>query len=456
MKIGLGKEIKIEPLTRVEGHGQVIVRINVKDRKLKEVEFSVIESPRFFEKLLEGKPAEEAPRMTERICGICFVDHHLASVKAVEDAWGATIPETALKLRKTIHYADFITSHVLHIAFLCLPDLVNIKERNFLELAKVNPNLVKLAINLHEYGNKVVGEIGGRIVHPVTAIPGGMAKPLTEEQKTKLLTETSQALKDVKKLADKTLKLMEEKIEILNYPVTGTYYMGLVSDGWHEIYDGNLKVMDEKGNLTYQFKAQEYLEYIAEKVSEHSFVKLPFLKKIGFPQGIYRVGPLARLNIMEKISGTLTQDYIKSFMKIFGKPSNHLMAYNAARVIEIVNAVESVHEFLGDKKITSENVRAPVKEKRGVGVGVVEAPRGILIHNYQTNDDGIIVNANIISPTTHNAPSIEATLKALAEHQMEELLKPKNDEALWRMETLVRAYDPCISCATHLVRVVKE
>jgi len=456
VKNSLSKEIKIEPLTRVEGHGQVIVRINVKDKKLKEVEFSIIESPRFFEKFLEGKPAEEAPRITERICGICFVDHHLASVKAVEDAWNITIPETALLLRKTIHYADFVTSHMLHIAFLCLPDLVDIEERNFLGLAKVKPNLVKLAINLHEYGNKIVGEIGGRIINPVTAIPGGMAKPLTQEQKDKLLTETSQALKDVKQFTDEALSLMEKKAEILSYPVTGTYYMGLVNDGWHEIYDGNLKVVDAKGKQVYQFKAQEYLEYIAEKVSDHSFVKLPFLKKIGFPKGIYRVGPLARLNVMEKISGSLTQEYLKSYVKIFGKPSNHLMAYNAARMLEVVNAIESIQELLNNEKITSENVRVPVKEKAGVGVGIVEAPRGVLIHNYQTNNDGIIVNANVISPTTHNAPSIEANVQALAEHQLEELLKQKNEDALWKLETLIRAYDPCISCATHLVKIVKE
>ena len=153
----------------------------------------------------------------------------------------------------------------------------------------------------------------------------------------------------------------------------------------------------QKENQVYQFKAQEYLEYIAEKVSDHSFVKLPFLKKIGFPKGIYRVGPLARLNVMEKISGSLTQKYLKSYVKIFGKPSNHLMAYNAARMIEVVNAIESIQELLNNEKITSENVRVPVKEKAGVGVGIVEAPRGVLIHNYQTNNDGIIVNANVLS-----------------------------------------------------------
>ena len=452
----MSREIKIKPLTRVEGHGQVIIRIDLEKQKLKEVEFSIIESPRFFEKILKGKPAEEAPRITERICGICFVDHHLASVKAVENAWGATIPETALMLRKIIHYADFVTSHILHLAFLCLPDLVDIKERNFLGLAKSNPELVKEALVLHEYGNKVVQQIGGRAIHPVTAIPGGMVNPLPKEQKAQMLTETVQALEQAKHFADESLRIIEDKTQAFKYPTTGNYYLSLVKNSSHEIYDGILTMLDKKANETSTFDAQKYLEHIAERVSDHSFVKLPYIKTKGFPDGMYRVGPLARLNVMKNIPGAVTKDYLNSYLRVFGKPSDNLMAYNMARVIEIVNAIESVQELLNHENITSTDIRRPVKEKKGIGVGIVEAPRGVLIHNYRTNSDGIITDANVISPTTQNAPSIEADLQKMAEQNLEKLIQPENRESLWQMETLVRAYDPCISCATHLVRVVRE
>ncbi len=215
-------------------------------------------------------------------------------------------------------------------------------------------------------------------------------------------------------------------------------------------------MLDQKANKTSEFDAQQYLEHIAERVSDHSFVKLPYIKAKGFPDGIYRVGPLARLNVMKKISGALTQDYLSSYVRVFGKPSDDLTAYNMARVIELINAVESIQKLLNQEKVTSTNVRDPVKERKGTGVGIVEAPRGILIHNYQTNNDGIITNANVISPTTQNAPSIERDLQKMAEQNLEELIRPENHESQWKMETLVRAYDPCISCATHLVKVIHE
>jgi F420-non-reducing hydrogenase large subunit len=453
----LSREIKVEPLTRVEGHGNVIVRVNVKDKSLKEVELNIVESPRFFERFLVGKPAEEAPRISQRICGICFADHHLASVKAVEAAWDIAIPEIAVLLRKALHYADIITSHMLHVAFLCLPDLVDgLPERSFTGLLKVKPELVKLAVNLHSYGNQVVEEIGGRIINPVTAIPGGMSKPLTKEQKDRLLAKTSEALKDAEKFASEAAALMEQKAESFKHPVSERYYVGLVRDGWHELYDGELKVVNSKGETVYKFNSSEYLDYVAERISPHSFVKLPYLRKLGFPAGIYRVGPLARLNTAEKLSGTLTQKYLKSFEKIFGKPSDRLMAYNMARIVEVVNSIEAISEILSSEQITSENVRVKVEPKSGIGVGIVEAPRGILIHHYETSSEGILTNVNIISPTTSNAPSIETDLRIFAENRVEEIVSSDNSQVLWEMETLVRAYDPCISCATHLVKLVLE
>jgi len=447
-------EIRIDPLTRVEGHGNVIIRL--KEGKIREVELNVVESPRFFERMLQGKPAEEAPRLSERICGICYVDHHLASIKAVEAAWGVEPPETAVMLRRLLHNGGFVTSHVLHGAFLCLPDLLEIKDRNILGVAKENPEAVNLALRLHEFGNRLVHEVGGKVIHTVTAIPGGMAKPLTVENRDKLLKETDAALKDVKEFADLMIKLVEKKAEEFKGSGNQKYYMALTSNGRHELYDGLLRVIDPAGKRLYEFKSSDYLEFIAERVAEHSFVKRPYLKSMGYPKGTYRVGPLARLNVAEKINGEEASRYASMFYKFFGKPSHNPMAYNMARMVEAVSAIEEIKHLLSEEKITSENVRVEAKEKKGVGVGIVEAPRGVLIHHYETDDAGLITSANVIPPTTQNSPTIEIDIRDLAEQQLKKLVGAAPREALWKIETLVRAYDPCISCATHMVEIVKE
>jgi len=451
----LTQEIKIEPLTRVEGHGKVIIKI--KDKQLEEVKLCIFESPRFFERMMQGLPAEEAPRFSERICGICYAAHHLASVKAVENAWKAIPPEPAILQRKLLHYAGFVTSHSLHLLFLCLPDLIDVQERSIIGLSKANPELVKLALKIHEYGNLITEVIGGKTIHTVTAIPGGMSQPLSKEKRDSLKAKFNDVFKAIELFSDQIIKLFEKKqsfFESLNNKTY--YYMGLVKNGTHELYDGSLKVLDSAGNEIYNFEAENYLDYIAEKVSDHSYVKLPYLKKLGFPKGLYRVGPLARINVAKHIEGEKTQVYFEVFKKIFGKPSSNLMAYNAARLIELINALEKINEILNDEKLISDKVRTQVYERKGIGVGIVEAPRGILIHHYETNDEGIIINANVITPTTQNAPVIEADLTSMAEVQLNDLISENKEQALWRLETLVRSYDPCISCATHFIEIKYE
>ncbi|MBS7655887.1 Ni/Fe hydrogenase subunit alpha [Candidatus Bathyarchaeota archaeon] len=450
----LNQEIKIEPLTRVEGHGKVIIKI--KGNQLEDVKLCIFESPRFFEKMMQGLPAEEAPRFSERICGICYAAHHLASVKAVENAWKVTPPEPAILQRKLLHYAGFVTSHSLHLLFLCLPDLIDVQERSIIGLNKINPELVKLALKIHEYGNLITEVIGGKTIHTVTAIPGGMSQPLFKEKKDSLKTKFNDVFKAAESFANQVMNLFEKKLSLFNALNKTYYYMGLVKNGVHELYDGSLKVSDSIGNEFYSFKAEEYLDYIAEKVSKYSYVKLPYLKKLGFPKGLYRVGPLARLNVAESIEKEKTQSYFETFKNLFGKPSSNLMAYNAARLVELINALEKINEILNDENLTSDKVRTQVYERKGIGVGIVEAPRGILIHHYETNDDGIIVNANVITPTTQNAPVIETDLKSMAEAQLVELTSSNKEQALWRLETLVRSYDPCISCATHFIEVKHE
>jgi F420-non-reducing hydrogenase large subunit len=447
----MSKELRIEPLTRVEGHGNVIIRI--KENKLEEVELNLIESPRFFEKLLVGKFAEEAPRISERVCGICYVDHHLASVKAVEAAWDISPPDIAIKLRKLLHSAALITSHTLHLSLLCLPDLLDIEERNLVGLAKANPDLVKTALRIHDFGNKVVTSIGGRTVHCVTAIPGGMAKQLTKDQKNILLPLASKSLEDVKAFAEIFFDLIQKKTNEFNFPKEDKYNVAITNNGLHEIYDGDVRVIDPKGNVLYDFDPSKYLDFIAERVKDHSFTKAPYLKQIGYPSGIYRVGPLARLNVVDKINGNYAPKYAEEFYKIFGKPAKDPMAYNMARMIELVSYIEETIDLLKDEKITGEKIRSPAKERKGEGVGIVEAPRGTLIHHYVTDEKGIITKANLIVPTTMNSPIIENDLREYAKQQISELIGLENGKALWKLESLVRTYDPCISCSCHFIRI---
>ncbi|MEM2630864.1 MAG: nickel-dependent hydrogenase large subunit, partial [Candidatus Bathyarchaeia archaeon] len=323
-------------------------------------------------------------------------------------------------------------------------------------LSKVKPELVKFALKIHEYGNLITEVIGGKTIHTVTAIPGGVSKPLSKDKKDSLKTKFNEVFKAAESFADEVMNLIEEKQSFFASLNKAYYYMGLVKNEKHELYDGTLKVIDYAGRELYNFKAEEYLEYIAEKVSPHSYVKLPYLRRVGFPEGLYRVGPLARINIAKNIEGEKTKKYLEVFETLFGKPSSNLMAYNAARVVELINALEKIYEILNNEKLISDKVRIQVDERKGVGVGIVEAPRGILIHHYETNEEGIIVNANVITPTTQNAPVIEIDLKSMAEMQLTELISENKEQALWRLETLVRSYDPCISCATHFIEVKHE
>lgn len=445
--------ISIDPLTRVEGAGRVMV--DVEDREVRDLRFSVMVSPRFFEFLLLNKPAEDAPRISERICGICYVSHHLVSVKAVEDAWGVEVPEAATLLRRVMNAGGFVTSHALHLAFLALPDLMNLKERNFLGIAREDPELAKMALGIHEYGNRVVTEIGGRLVHPVAAVPGGMTKGLTGEARYKLLTEGRRALSSARKLADFVFKVIEDQRESLSeYMEEKTNYMGLVNDGDYEIYHGPVRVRERDGGPIHEFTPQDYRAHWEERTSDHSYTKIPYLKSKGYPEGVSRVGPLARFNVIDSIPWPRAEDYLKAYEGLFDRPCDETAAYNLARAVELVAAVEECIEGLSDDRIVSMDTRIPVEARAGEGVGIVEAPRGLLLHNYRVDGDGLLKYVNIIAPTTFNHPSIERNLRSAAEAHVEELVdEDSRDGALWRLEKIVRAYDPCLSCSVHTIDV---
>jgi F420-non-reducing hydrogenase large subunit len=447
------KTVTINPLTRLEGTARV--EVDIEGGSLKDLRFSVAVAPRFFEYLLTNKPAEEAPRISERICGICYVNHHLVSVKAVEDAWGVQIPETATILRRTLNAASFITSHTLHLAFLALPDLVDIEERNIIGVSQASPALADAAFQLHEYGNRVVTEIGGRIVHVVTAVPGGMTKGLTGEARYKLLREGRVAMVNARKIADAITEIYEKRADDPEeYMRPETLYMGLVdSEGGYELYNGEVRVRGTDGEVA-RFTAQEYYSRLEETTSGHSFTKIVYLKDLGPTAGLMRVGPLARMNVIEKMQWPTANEYMKVYDRLFKRPTNDTAAYNLARTIELVASVEEVIDGLSDEEIMSERTREPVKARAGVGYAFVEAPRGLLHHGYEVDENGVIKAANIVAPTTFNHKSIENNLRAWAEAHIDDLSKKRTmQKAVWSIEKIVRAYDPCLSCSVHMVQV---
>jgi F420-non-reducing hydrogenase large subunit len=446
--------IIINPLTRLEGAGKV--KIDIEAGVLKDLKFSVAAGPRFFEYLLVNKQAEDAPRITERICGICYVNHHLVSVKAVEDAWGIEIPEVAVLLRRTLNAASFVTSHALHLAFLALPDLIDIKSRNVIGVANADPALAQAALHLHEYGNRVVQEIGGRVVHTVTSVPGGQTKGITGETRYKLLREGRTAMGDARKIADAIFSIYEKRVANPDeYMRVDTPYMGLVnSEGGYELYDGDIRVRGGDGKNIFQFPAKKYDEYLEETTTEHSFTKINYLKDMGTLGGQTRVGPLARMNVIDKLQWTKAAEYLKTYDRLFGRPSGDTAAYNLARTVELIAAVEEVLEGLGNIMITEEKTREPVKSKAGVGYAFVEAPRGLLYHSYDIDEKGIIKGANIVAPTTFNHKPIERNLTLFAEKNATAFTSAqKRDDAMWGIEKIVRSYDPCLSCSVHMVVV---
>jgi F420-non-reducing hydrogenase large subunit len=320
---------------------------------------------------------------------------------------------------------------------------------------EANPELADIAVKLHEYGNNVVKEIGGRVVHVVTAVPGGMTRGLTGEARYKLLRESRAAMSNAQKLVDAIFNLFETREkDPAEYAGVPTNYMGLVSDGDYEIYDGPVRIKKPSGETITEMPPQKYLDYFQESTSDHSFTKIPYLKSLGLPDGLGRVGPLARTNVIDGYKWPQSERYFDWYKKLYDVPSHDTAAYNLARTVEFMAAMEEVIEGLSDDRITSMDTRVPVKTRAGNGVGIVEAPRGILLHNYRTNDKGILEYVNIKAPTTYNHLNIENNLKNWAAVNSEKISHENSrDEALWGLEKIVRAYDPCLSCSVHMVEV---
>ncbi|MEM2917370.1 MAG: Ni/Fe hydrogenase subunit alpha [Candidatus Bathyarchaeia archaeon] len=459
------REIVIDPITRLEGHGKITIFLN----EAGNVENAYFQVPelRGFEKFCEGRRAEDLPIITTRICGVCPVAHHMASAKALDAAFHVEPTETAKKLRELEYAAYYIYDHILHFYFLGGPDFVvgpdaPPEKRNVLGvIEKAGLEIGKEVIKHRAYGQKITGMLGGRPTHPVSAcIPGGISKALTEEERQ----EIEKMVKSCVEFAKFSLKLFEDIVlknsDYVNlikseHYTLKTYYMGLVDkNNKVNFYDGNVRVVDPNGKEFVKFSPKEYLDVIEEHVEPWTYVKLPYLRKIGWKgftegpeSGIYRVGPLGRLNASEGMATPIAQEeYEKMYKTLGGKPVHNTLAYHWARLIELMYATERALELITDPDITRKDIRNK-PGKPGEGVGIVEAARGTLIHHYVLDEKALAKKVNLIVATTHNAPSICMSIKNAAKGLIQN--GKVSDGLLNMVEMAFRAYDPCFACATH-------
>jgi F420-non-reducing hydrogenase large subunit len=459
------KEIVIDPITRLEGHGKITIFLN--DAGNVENAYFQVPELRGFEKFCEGRRAEDLPIITTRICGVCPVAHHMAGAKALDAAFNVEPTETAKKLRELEYCGYFIYDHILHFYFLGGPDFVvgpdaPAAKRNILGvIEKAGLEVAGEVIKHRAYGQKITGILGGRPTHPVSAaMPGGIAKALSEEDRQ----EIEGMLKSCHEFAKFSLKLFDDIVLknadyvklITSDPYNlKTYYMGTVDENNKvNFYDGKVRVVDTEGEEFVKFGPNEYLNVIEEHVEPWTYVKMPYLKKIGWkgfidgPEtSIYRVGPLGRLNASEGMATPVAQaEYERMYKTLGGKPVHATLAFHWARLIELMYATERGLELIKDPEITSKDIRNK-PGKPGEGVGIVEAARGTLIHHYQLDENALAKKVNLVVATTHNAPGICMSIKNAAQGIIKDGIV--NDGLLNMVEMAFRAYDPCWACATH-------
>jgi len=446
----------IEPITRIEGHARVTLQMNdlgqVEQAKLH------ITQLRGFEKFCEGRPFPEMPSLTARTCGICPVSHLIASSKACDDLMAVQIPPAAVRLRRVINLAQLLQSHALSFFHLSSPDLLlgwdsDPASRNVFGLMREHPQLAKDGIRLRQVGQSIIERLGNKRVHPSWIVPGGVQSPLTAEVRVEIRAWLSEAME----IAERTYRLYRGMVkrfkeEADNFGDMPTMYMALVDGkGNLEHYDGLLRIKDSDGHVIESgVHAEDYASVIAEAVESHSFVKSPYYKPMGYPHGLYRVGPLARLNVAERCGTPIADEALAEFRAISpGKPVSSSFHYHYARLVEILFAIERMDQLMADNNIMDKKVRARARGNKNRGVGISEAPRGTLIHDYNIDDEGRITGVNLIIATGHNNLAMNRSVLQVARHYVK---GPTISEGMLnRVEAVIRCYDPCLSCATHEV-----
>ncbi len=451
----VAQKITIEPVTRIEGHAKITIRMN--DAGKVDHAYLHINEFRGFEKFCEGRMAFEMPLITPRICGICPVSHHLASAKATDDLYGCPPPRPANLLRDLLHMGQVIQSHGMHFFELAGPDLLlgfdaDPAIRNVIGLLGANPELALKAVNLRKWGQEIIRILGGRRVHPVFAVPGGVNKALSAAERDTILADLDTSIATIQVglqiIKDWAAANMED---INKFAVLQSGYLGMVTPkNGLELFDGNLRLLDRQGKQLELFDGRHYLDYIAEHVEDWSYLKFPYYKKMGYPQGVYRVGPLGRLNTSDLIETPLAGAEHKEWKALNnGKPVENTLLFHYARLIEALYAAERVGILLQDPDILSTEILNTRHEFRGEGVGVIEAPRGTLIHHYWAQPNGMLERVNLIVATGHNNWSMSTAVDSVAKTY---ITGPEITEGLLnRVEAAVRAHDPCLSCSTHAV-----
>lgn len=449
------QKITIEPVTRIEGHAKVT--IHMKDDGSVEHAYMHVNEFRGFEKFCEGRLYFEMPQITPRICGICPVSHHLAAAKASDALTGQTPPRPANLLRELMHMGQIIQSHGMHFFELAGPDLLlgfdaSPEIRSVVGLIGANPGLTVKAVMLRKFGQEIIRTLGGRRIHPNFAVPGGVNKALQQSERDSILQGVDGAIEalqiGLQIMKDWAGKNMED---INKFAVFPTGYFGLVTpQNGLELYDGDIRLIDYAGNDLERFNGADYLKIISEHVEPWSYLKFPYYTKMGYPNGVYRVGPLGRLNIAEKIDTPLANEELKLFKALTpGKLVENTLYYHYARLIEALFAAERVRVLCEDKDILSTEILNTRRNFTGHGVGIIEAPRGTLIHDYTTDEHGKLLKVNLIVSTGHNNWAMSNAVDSVAKTYVH---GPDVKEGMLnRVEAAIRAYDPCLSCSTHAV-----
>ena len=448
------QKITIEPVTRIEGHAKVTIHMN--DAGRVERAYMHVNEFRGFEKFCEGRMFFEMPYITPRICGICPVSHHLAAAKAADALMGCPPPRPANLLRELMHMGQVIQSHGMHFFELAGPDLLlgfdsDPATRNVVGLIAANPALATKAVMLRKFGQEIIRTLGGRKIHPVFAVTGGVNKSLKVAERDAILSGLDEAIETIQVGINVMRGWAEANMEDINkFAVFPTGYFGLVTpQNGLELYDGQIRLIDCDGVELEKFDGKNYLDHIAEHVENWSYLKFPYYKKLGYPGGVYRVGPLGRLNASTHIDTPLANAELQNFKALNGgRPVENTLYYHYARLIEALFAAERVRVLCEDPDIHSTDILNTRHDYQGQGVGIIEAPRGTLIHHYWAEPSGQLTRVNLIVSTGHNNWAMSNAVDSVAKTYIQGEVR---EGLLNRVEAAIRAYDPCLSCSTHAV-----
>jgi NAD-reducing hydrogenase large subunit len=453
----MSRRIVIQPVTRIEGHAKISIQLDDAG-KVQSARFHVTEF-RGFEKLCEGRPFQEMPGLMSRVCGICPVSHVLASSKAGDMLLGVEIPPAAEKQRRLVNYAQVLQSHALSFFHLSSPDLLlgidsPPEKRNIFGLLERDADFVRRGIRLRQFGQRVIELVGGKKIHPGWSGPGGVHRRFTAEQRDEVLKWIPESLESVEIALDRLKSLLDSfqaEVEHMgNFP--SLFLATVNADGGLEYYDGTIRIVDGAGNtIADSLDPKRYYTYLAEASESDSFIKSPYYQPFGYPQGHYRVGPMARLNVA-RFAGTPRADReLKEFKQRGRGTVCQSFHYHLARLIEMLHSTERIEELMSNPDLFDENIQAKASLNRREGIGSCEAPRGTLFHHYWVDANGLMTRANLLIATGQNKYAMNAAVDQTAKHFLQ--LGPDSaslDEGfLNRLEAAIRCYDPCLSCSTH-------